>query len=135
MKILIVDDNDRYANNLKAFFDIKKIETIRASSAKEGWEIFQKENFHTVISDITMETQTSGLFLIRKIYKSGFKGNIIIATTGFDFPGVMFLGKYVLPLFGGVGWMVPKNPLKKGEVVFVPTALKTEIPLLFRESL
>jgi len=25
MKILIVDDNDRYANNLKAFFDSKKI--------------------------------------------------------------------------------------------------------------
>ncbi len=124
MKILIVDDNDRYANNLKAFFDKRKIETVRAVDAKQGWEMFQKESFHTVISDITMETQTSGLFLIRDIYKSGFKGNIIIATTGFDFPGVMFLGKFLLPAFGGVGWMVPKVPLKRGEVVFVPTNLK-----------
>ena len=48
MKILIVDDNDRYANNLKAFFDKKNIETVRALDAKEGWKIFQKETFHTV---------------------------------------------------------------------------------------
>lgn len=124
MKVLIVDDNDRYANNLKAFFDKRKIETQRAVDAKQGWEMFQKESFHTVISDITMETQTSGLFLIRDIYKSGFKGNIIIATTGFDFPGVMFVSKLLLPAFGGVGWMVPKVPLKRGEVVFIPTNLK-----------
>ena len=124
MKILIVDDNDRYANNLKAFFDARKIETVRALDAKEGWEKFKKETFHTVISDITMETQTSGLFLLRKIYKSGFKGNIIIATTGFDAPGVMFVSKFLLPSFGGVGWMVPKVPLKRGEVVFIPTNLK-----------
>ena len=38
MRILIVDDNDRYANNLKAFFDARKIETVRAYNAKEGWE-------------------------------------------------------------------------------------------------
>ena len=124
MKILIVDDNDRYANNSKSFFDKRKIETLRANDAKEGWELFQKENFHTVISDITMETQTSGLFLIRDIYKSGYKGNIIIATTGFDYPGVMLISKFLLPAFGGVGWMVPKVPLKRGEVVFVPTNLK-----------
>lgn len=124
MKILIVDDNDRYANNLKAFFDKRNIETVRAYNAKEGWEKFQKGNFHTVISDITMETQTSGLFLIRDIYKSGYKGNILIATTGFDFPGVMSVSKFLLPSFGGVGWMIPKVPLKRGEVVFVATNLK-----------
>lgn len=124
MKILIVDDNDRYANNLKAFFDSRKIETHRAYDAKEGWEKFQKEIYHTVISDITMESQVSGLFLVRKIYKSGYKGNIIIATTGFDFPGVMFFSKYVLPSFAGVGWMIPKVPLKKGEVLFFPTQLR-----------
>ncbi|HMV41310.1 MAG TPA: response regulator [Leptospiraceae bacterium] len=123
MKILIVDDNDRYANNLKAFFDSKKIETERAYDAKEGWEKFQRGNYHTVISDITMETQTSGLFLVRKIFKSGYKGNIIIATTGFDFPGVMFFSKYILPFFAGVGWMIPKVPLKRGEVIFFPTQL------------
>ena len=49
MKVLIVDDNDRYANNLKAFFDIKKIASKRAIDAKEGWEMFQKESFHTVV--------------------------------------------------------------------------------------
>lgn len=131
MKILIVDDNDRYANNLKAYFDKKQIETSRAIDAKQGWEMFQKEIYHSVISDITMETQTSGLFLVRDIYKFGYKGNIIIATTGFDFPGVMTLSKYLLPSFTGVGWMVPKVPLKRGEVVFVPTRLKKGVEIPF----
>lgn len=124
MKILIVDDNDKYANNLKKYFDEKNIPTVRAYDAKEGRKLFQADNFHSVISDITMETQTSGLFFIRDVYKSGYKGNIIIATTGFDFPGVMTISSLLLPPFGGVGWMIPKVPLKKGEVIFIPTLLK-----------
>ena len=127
MKILIVDDNDKYADNLKKFFDNKNIQTVRAYNAKEGWKLFQAESFHSVISDITMESQTSGLFLIRDIYKSGYKGNILIATTGFDFPGVMAVSKFLLPGFGGVGWMIPKVPLKRGEVIFVPTLLKKNL--------
>lgn len=126
MKILIVDDNDNYANNLKIFFDKKNIKTTRAYTAEEGWQIFQKENFDIIITDITMETQTSGLFLARKIYKSGFKGKIIIATTGFDVFGVMFISKYILPIFAGVSYMIPKVPLKKGEVLFFKTNLAKE---------
>jgi CheY-like chemotaxis protein len=122
-KVLIVDDNDRYANNLKAYLDEKNIPNERALDAEEGYELFQKNAYHTVITDITMETQTSGLWLARTIFKSGYNGQIIIATTGFDFPGVMFLGKYLLPSFAGVGWMVPKVPLKKGIVEFHPTYL------------
>ncbi|MCE9500602.1 MAG: hypothetical protein K8R21_08900, partial [Leptospira sp.] len=92
-----------------------------------GFELFQKENFHTVVSDITMETQLSGFYLVRKIYKTGYNGNIIIATTAFDAPGALFIGKYFLPFYAGIGWMIPKVPLKRGEVVFVPTTLKKNI--------
>jgi CheY-like chemotaxis protein len=122
--VLIVDDNDRYANNLKLYFDKINIPSQRAFNAQEGFEVFLKNDFSAIISDITMESQVSGLLLVRKIYKSGYKGKIIIATTGFDFPGVMAISSFLLPSFGGVGWMIPKVPLKRGEVIFVPTLLK-----------
>lgn len=125
MKIMVVDDNDRYAQNLTAFFKPKGFEVARAYDAGQGWQMFQADDsYHSIISDITMETQTSGLFLVRKIYKAGYRGNLIIATTGFDFPGVMTAGYYLLPSFAGIGWMVPKKPLKKGMVLFQSTYLK-----------
>lgn len=125
--VLIVDDNDRYANNLKTYLDKRNIPSERAINASQGYEMFLASQYTTIISDITMETQTSGLVFIRKIFKKGFKGKIIIATTGFDVWGVIFLGKYLLPYYGGVSWMIPKVPLKKGEVIFYPTTLTKSI--------
>ncbi|EMY76959.1 response regulator receiver domain protein [Leptospira weilii serovar Ranarum str. ICFT] len=128
--VLIVDDNDRYANNLKVWFEQKGFETVRAVDAAQGWEIYSKDKnrFHTIVTDITMETQTSGLWMIRKIHKDGYQGNKIIATTGFDFAGVMFFSSWILPWFAGIGWMVPKVPLKEGTALFLPTSLKQNVP-------
>ncbi|WP_061219458.1 response regulator [Leptospira weilii] len=127
--VLIVDDNDRYADSLKVWFDKKGFEVIRAVNAAQGWEIYSKDRnfFHTIVTDITMETQTSGLWMIRKIHKDGYRGNKIIATTGFDFPGVMFFSSFILPYFAGIGWMVPKVPLKEGRVIFLSTYLKSNV--------
>jgi CheY-like chemotaxis protein len=126
MNVLIVDDNDTYAKNLIQYFESKSCSTKRAYTAKEGDEFFKKEKFDILVTDITMETQTSGLFLARRIFKSGFQGKIIIATTGFDQWGVLFLGKYFLPYFAGVHYMIPKVPLKKGIVEFHPTTIGNE---------
>ncbi|EMJ60738.1 MULTISPECIES: response regulator [Leptospira] len=127
--VLIVDDNDRYADSLKVWFEKKGFEVIRAVNAAQGWEIYSKDRnfFHTIVTDITMETQTSGLWMIRKIHKDGYRGNKIIATTGFDFPGVMFFSSFILPYFAGIGWMVPKVPLKEGRVIFLSTYLKSNV--------
>ncbi|MCX7998849.1 MAG: response regulator [Leptospiraceae bacterium] len=122
-KVLIVDDNDKYAKALEVYFHSKNIETDRARTAQEGYEMFHKKQYIAVITDVTMETQTSGLWFARKIYKEGYKGKIIIASTGFDVFGVMFIGKYLLPSFAGVRWMIPKVPLKAGRVEFHPTYL------------
>lgn len=126
-KLLIVDDNDRYANNLKDHYTKEGWECLRAYSAKEGWQIYQSSknaegnsNLDMIITDITMETQTSGLWFIRRVHKDGFKGTKIIATTGFDVKGVMHFSKWILPWFAGITFMIPKVPLKKGEVVLIP---------------
>lgn len=125
-RVLIVDDNDRYAQNLRIYFDSKKIISDRAIDAKEGWLFFQRNKYDMVISDITMETQTSGLWMMRRIYLTGYTGSLVIASTGFDVWGVMKLSKIFLPWFCGLQWMIPKVPLKKGEIVWVGTSLSKE---------
>ncbi|TGM69287.1 response regulator [Leptospira levettii] len=126
-KVLIVDDNDRYANNLKLYLDGKKINSDRAVDAKQGLELFTKSNdYDMIISDVTMETQTSGLWMMRKIYKSGYKGVLVIASTGFDVWGVMPFSSYFLSWFCGLHWMIPKVPLKQGTVEWVPTVLSKD---------
>lgn len=124
--VLIVDDNDKYAKALENYFQSLKIPADRARDAKEGYQMFQEKTYSAVITDITMETQTSGLWLARRIYKEGYNGKIIIASTGFDVWGVMGLGRYFLPWFAGVGWMIPKVPLKQGRVEFHPTYIQKE---------
>lgn len=133
-RVLIVDDNDRYADNLKNYLEKFGCECDRAYDAREGWQKYkQRSDYHAIITDITMETQTSGLWMIRRIYKDGFKGILIIATTGFDVLGVMKLSKYLLPMFAGISWMIPKKPLKRGEVVLIPTT--KSVNLKFEDTL
>ncbi|EQA43842.1 response regulator receiver domain protein [Leptospira broomii serovar Hurstbridge str. 5399] len=126
--ILVVDDNDRYANNLKTYLENLKCDVLRAVDAAQGWEYYakNKDKLSAVITDITMETQTSGLWLIRRIHKDGFKGIKVIATTGFDVFGVMAISRLVLPTFAGISFMVPKVPLKAGKVLMLPTGLIQE---------
>ncbi|PJZ25925.1 hypothetical protein CH352_01045 [Leptospira hartskeerlii] len=122
--VLVVDDNDRYANNLKTYLQENGCEVLRAIDASQGWDLYlaNKHKLKAVITDITMETQTSGLWMIRRIYQDGFEGIKVIATTGFDVSGVMAISKYFLPWFAGIEYMVPKVPLKKGEVILLPTS-------------
>jgi CheY-like chemotaxis protein len=121
LKVLIVDDNDRYAYQLKKYLDNLNIFNERAFNAKEGYEKTRTTTYEFIITDVTMETQTSGLILTRNLYKEGCPSNLIIATTGFDFPFVMKISKYILPYYSGVKWMIPKVPLKNGNVIFHPT--------------
>lgn len=126
-QILIVDDNDKYANNLISYFSSKEISCDRATFAAEGWKLYSNhKNYQMIISDVTMETQTSGLWLMRDIHKDGYTGIKVIASTGFDVFGVMTFSKWFLPLFCGLHWMIPKVPLKKGIVEWVPTRLSNK---------
>jgi hypothetical protein len=121
-RVLIVDDNDKYAINLKNYFDANSIYSDRAIDAKQGFDFFKNNpTYDMIVSDITMETQTSGLWMMREIYKSGYKGIMAIASTGFDVWGVMWVSKVFLTWFCGLHWMIPKVPLKRGEVIWFPT--------------
>ena len=57
-----------------------------------------------------METQVSGILLVRKIRKMGFTGCIIIYSTGFNFPIVLMLSRIFFWIMGADG-LIPKNSL------------------------
>lgn len=127
-RVLIVDDNDRYAINLKKYFDGLGIHSDRAIDAKQGLDFFRNNPpYDMIVSDITMETQTSGLWMMRKISKSGYNGVLTIASTGFDVPGVMKISSLLLVWFCKLDWMIPKVPLKSGLVQWYPTFRTTNL--------
>jgi len=124
-KVLIVDDNDKYATVLQKYFEDRSILCTRALNAKEGLNQFHQDpkSWSAIVTDVTMETQTSGLWMLRHIHQFGFQGEKIIASTGFDQIGVMALGYWILPWFCGCGWMIPKVPLKTGNLEWHATRL------------
>ncbi len=116
-KMLLVDDNDKYAKILTEYFQ-KDFNIERAYSGKEGFEKIKEKEFNyydLVITDITMENQISGIIFIKKIRENGFNGKIIIASTGFNYGIVLYLTPILL---GGlkIDYLIPKEPLLKNEI-------------------
>ncbi|TKJ39093.1 hypothetical protein CEE37_11780 [candidate division LCP-89 bacterium B3_LCP] len=114
---LIVDDNDDYTSMLLNHLEPLGYNFDRAHSGREGWQKWKETDlthYHLVVTDITMESQTAGLSLIRKLRKAGYKGLIMVASTGVNNPLVLQITKLFYKLIG-VDILVPKEPLKSGE--------------------
>jgi len=111
---LIIDDNDDYAAMLLAQFEPRGFQFTRAHDAREGLEILRRSGtnaYKAIITDITMGSQTAGLRLIRQIRKHGFRGVLIVASTGFDSPFILQIAKPIMNMLGA-DILIPKRPLK-----------------------
>ena len=120
---LIIDDNDDYVSMLLSHLEPLGCHFDRAFSATEGQAIFLKSDpayYSLIITDITMEGQTAGLWLIRKLRRNGYKGILSIASTGFNSPLVLHLSKFLMTLWG-VDFLIPKESLKSGKLKVFPT--------------
>ncbi len=116
---LMIDDNDDYARLLQEHLEPRGYKFDRAWSAREGLETLLKtgvEKYTLIVTDITMENQTAGLRLIRKIRRNGYRGVLIVASTGFNIPFVLRLSRPFLTIWG-VDVLIPKEPLKQGKLV------------------
>jgi CheY-like chemotaxis protein len=121
LSALIVDDNDTYAAMLLRHLEPDGFHFDRARSAGEGLEMLQKNGaaaYSLIVTDITMEGQTAGMKLIRQLRRKGYRGIVLVASTGFNFPPVLFISRFFLRLWG-VDVLTPKEPLRKGELVCV----------------
>ena len=119
---LIVDDNMDYVEMLLQHLESARLSFDHAWNAQQGLEMFEElgPGYYTlVVTDITMEGQTAGLKLIRKMRGYGFQGVIIVASTGFNNKFVLKVSRWFMRLWG-VDILVPKQPLKEGDFRPVP---------------
>ncbi|MBU0519598.1 response regulator [bacterium] len=113
---LIVDDNDGYVEMIMMHLKPRRYDFERAALAREGIEMLDQRGsdyYQLIVTDITMEGQTAGFRFLRHARKIGYKGPIMVASTGIDVPIVLFLAKWFMKIWQ-VDMLVPKKPLKTG---------------------
>lgn len=132
--LLIVDDNDKYARLLDEYFSDLSYSCDRAYTGREGLAHFNNhppDHYAVIVTDITMETQTAGLWMLKQIRKAGYKGTVVVASTGYDVPFAkgltrIFFGNY------GIHYLVPKTTVLTKKLVFYPLGFFRK-PAEFRE--
>lgn len=113
---LIIDDNFKYTSMLAEKLERKGCMVEYSQSSEEGKLRLNEVPFghyDLVFTDITMESQVSGIFLTPKIRRMGFKGCLIVYSTGFNFPFVLALSRALFRILGADG-LIPKAGLING---------------------
>lgn len=119
-KCLLVDDNGHYAELLSKYFIEKGFEITWCKNAKEGFEEYSSKDqdyYQLILTDITMESQISGLTMLKKMRNAGYPGDLVIASTGFDVP----LGKFFTRLFFknlDIKFLISKKSVLKNSFLF-----------------
>ncbi|MFH1297586.1 MAG: response regulator [Bacteroidota bacterium] len=93
-KILIIDDDNDFAEATKIILKSRNYEVISADNTKEGLLLLENENPDLLILDVMMENKAAGFIISRQVRKNPKfqKLPIIILTgmreqTGFFLPG------------------------------------------------
>jgi CheY-like chemotaxis protein len=119
-RLLLVDDNDRYAELLAEYFEGYGYTIERARNAREGLELYLNHNkdfYDVIVSDITMESQLAGYSMIKKIFRTDYRGTVVFASTGFDVTFGMLISRYLFKKYG-VDYLVPKTTVIDRSPVF-----------------
>ena len=121
-QLLLVDDNDKYAAILDEHFAELGYKSTRAVDAADGLAKFDAQSldhFSVIVTDITMESQLAGIFMLGKIRKRGYQGTVVVASTGFDVPLVVPLSRACLRGYG-VHFLIPKTTVLARKIAFYP---------------
>jgi len=79
LKILLVDDESPICSSLKKFLESKGHLVATSLRGKEGLELFKKDKFDLVLSDITMPDM-DGIELIKKVKEKDQQTKVIVIT-------------------------------------------------------
>ncbi len=79
-RILLVDDELAILLTLKAILELNGFDVVTAASAREGIEKLEAEEFHMVITDMRMETETAGYDVIRAAKRQPYNPAAAILT-------------------------------------------------------
>ena len=84
-KILIVDDNEQITDLLKEILEIKNYEVFVAATKSEAVEIYRDNDIETVITDLKLAENASGLDVIKEMKQ--IKNAIFIVSSGYASAG------------------------------------------------
>lgn len=117
--VLVVDDNDFYAERLMADLASRGATCERAHSAAEGMQRLDTEahRFDAVVTDISMETELAGLKVLRHARRIGFQGPVACATTALDARWAFTLNRYILGRLYRADYLIPKRPIVRDHQV------------------
>lgn len=118
-RVLLVDDNDRYASAISSDLESRGAEVVRVRSAVEGVAMIEQQgaSFDGIVTDITMETQISGLRVLRAALRTGFEGTVATASTGLDTGIGYFVNRFLLGAIYGCRYLIPKRLIKQRKKV------------------
>lgn len=133
--LLIVDDNDKYARILDEYYQKLGYSVDRAVDGEGGYRAVKEkglDHYQVIVTDITMETQMAGITMLKRLSREGYRGMVVVASTGFDVPLARPLTRIFL---GGIGidYLVPKTTVLSGQLEFYPMALFGKPLTDFRE--
>jgi len=113
---LIIDDNRRYTALLKErlekcgfVFEHK----LNSQTGKQHLLEGDSNRYQVIFTDITMESQVSGILLTHKIRRMGFKGCLVVYSTGFNTKIGLWASAALFKILGADG-LIAKNGLKAG---------------------
>ena len=93
-KILIVDDDNDFAEATKVILESRNYEVISADNTEEGLSLLEREDPDLLILDVMMENKAAGIIISRQLRKNPkFRDLPILMLTGmreqtgFFFPG------------------------------------------------
>lgn len=121
-RVLVVDDNDRYAEAISEDLQSRGVEVaniVRTVNAEDGVNLLRSDGdtFDLVVSDISMEGQISGLRVLRCAKKDHKHLTLACATTGLDTRVGYAFNYIVLGKLYRCDYLIPKRPIKREGVV------------------
>ncbi len=134
-RLLLVDDNDRYAAILSEYFGALGYGIDRAVDAAGGLRLFREHprtHYAVIVTDITMESQLAGITMLGRMHKEGYPGTVVVASTGFDVRGVIPLSRLILGRYG-VDYLVRKTTVLARNLEFWPMSFRTPPTTTFAE--
>lgn len=80
MKLLIIDDEENFCENLRPFLERRNYQVICSYSAEEGLEVFKKENPPIVFLDYYLEGGLTGEKVLEKIKEINPQAKVVLIT-------------------------------------------------------
>ena len=79
MKVLVVDDNVTYLNQMKKYLSLHALDVQTAEGGKKALELMGKEQYDVVILDLKMP-DISGIDVLKRVHKQDISSKFIVIT-------------------------------------------------------